>query len=63
MKLIRLFVSHLFDFIALLAIVAIVHGIAMIHKPSAWIAGGLLVLAVSVFISYFEGKTSGAERR
>lgn len=56
----KFLVAHFFDFVAFLAIVAIIHGIAMIHTPSAWIVGGLLILAFSVFISYFDGKTSSA---
>jgi hypothetical protein len=54
--------SHLFDVIAAVAILAIIHGIAMIHKPSAWIIGGVLVLAFSIFVTYFDGKTAGAQR-
>jgi Mg/Co/Ni transporter MgtE len=46
--------EHLFDFLGFAAILAIVHGVAMIHKPSAWIVGGALALAFSVFVSYFE---------
>jgi hypothetical protein len=62
MKTIKFLLSYLFDFIAVGGILAVIHGIAMVHGPSAWIVGGLLVLAFSVFISYFDGKVADARR-
>jgi len=53
----RFIIAHFFDVLGFVAILAIVHGVAMIHKPSAWIVGGFLTLAFSVFVSYFEAMT------
>lgn len=41
--------SWLLDLIALLAIAAVLHGVALIYVPAAWILGGLVIFALVQF--------------
>jgi hypothetical protein len=39
---------HRYDLLSLLGLLALVHGIAMVWKPAAWIVGGVGAIVVAI---------------
>ena len=51
--------EHRFDAMAVCGLVALLAGINKIHKPSAWIVGGVLVMVFAVLKDWAGGSRSG----
>jgi hypothetical protein len=50
-KLVAALGEYGWDLVVLCGLIAIVHGIAMLHQPSAWIFGGLVAAVLSVLMT------------
>jgi uncharacterized membrane protein len=40
------------DAVAVAGCLAVIYGVAQIHRPSAWILSGLMAIAAAVFVSW-----------